>query len=861
MSDAERTRYCGSRPFADTFHDRRIFFGRDREKHALLHLVLARKLVVIFSRSGIGKTSLLQAGLMEPLREKGFLPIRARLNDPHAGALFTVYEDIEGIIAKHDSLDFSLRPGGRLESVYGLANPPRPGTLAGRHRADRLAEVDERSDEDRPIPLWQFFQEAMFRQDGELETPVLVLDQFEELFTLHDREQREAFEEELANLAADRVPRHALEQESRSGETPPLDHAPELKILLAIREEHLGALEEMAPRIPGILDDRYRLRSMSRGQAREAILEPAALDPEGGLATESFTYEPEAVDHVLDFLCRHKRHGDWRATDRVEPFQLQLICKHLEGLAQKAGHARRITMADVGRQGDEGLRRILGKFYYVATETAAGTSRRGPWEPPRLRAIRDFCENGLIIDGRRVSTDEAVIRSRYDISGDELERLTATRLLQKVPRLDSVYYELSHDTLVRPLLQARDKRRRRRREWRWIGLAAALGAVLLVLVGINYRLKTRLDDAEEILAHLPEIETVPIEAPTLISRPYDDPVLELIRLTDRLFEIGMDDAEAGPQLVDAVTWARETDRLPLAAEQVRFSVIDGHSRRIYDSDDEGLIYHWEGAFETPRRTAIVHGLRQLAIGPSGRSFVTVQNDRRLGVRDRFGNILAEIPLPPDWGELTALTFQAGGNGYHITAADGGNRILTRAANGATATTAAELASTHRLTSLASDGEGSLIATGSSDGRVQLWAWDAVSLSLEPASERFGQGTSTIRALAFKTDPPSLVTASDDGTLRLWDLEGELLLGPMPGHAGPVLAVAWIAADDTLLSRGSDGTLRSWDLSPVAEGELPVAAAIGVALRRLCVHSLLQQRADDGDPAAIRLWARCDGEVS
>jgi len=60
--------------------DKDLFYGRKTEQRTLSRLVRHNFLTVIFGKSGIGKTSLLHAGLFPQIREKGFLPISLRLD-------------------------------------------------------------------------------------------------------------------------------------------------------------------------------------------------------------------------------------------------------------------------------------------------------------------------------------------------------------------------------------------------------------------------------------------------------------------------------------------------------------------------------------------------------------------------------------------------------------------------------------------------------------------------------------------------------------------------------------------------------------------------------------------------------------
>src|SRR6185503_14713494 len=132
-------------PGLESFEEnaRDYFHGREAEAEDLLRRVIDAPLTVLFGKSGLGKTSLLKAGLFPRLREKHFLPVHVRLD---------------------------VRPGA----------PP----LIEQLRHDLRAEI-ERERVDAPSfvereTLWEYLHRAdleLWSQQNYPLTPVLVLDQ------------------------------------------------------------------------------------------------------------------------------------------------------------------------------------------------------------------------------------------------------------------------------------------------------------------------------------------------------------------------------------------------------------------------------------------------------------------------------------------------------------------------------------------------------------------------------------------------------------------------------------------------------------------------------------------------------------
>ena len=402
MND-QRNRYPGAQPFSDDDVSRKVFFGRDSAARELADKILANRVVTVYARSGLGKTSLLKAGIAALLREEGCLPLFVRVNDLRIGPYWALLETVRGEAARQ-----------HIEYVPG-----------------------------RWESLWSFFKTTEFWRGDLLLTPVLILDQFEELFTLQSEEVRAHFLNELSYLIRGvRPPPH---EQAPPGEELS-EHPPPLRIVLSLREDCLGLLEDAAEHIPQILDARYRLAPLDMYSAHEAIVRPAAVtDP--GLETTPFAVDPMTVHAILNYLSNARTPVVGQNRRYVEPFQLQLICRRMEQIAgtrQKAsGGYPTITMADLG--GEAGLDKTLRTFYDDAI--ASLPDRRG------RRASRRLCENHLIsTEGRRLSVEEHEIHERLKLSRDTLDRLVGARLLRSERRSENTYYELSHDALVEPIL-------------------------------------------------------------------------------------------------------------------------------------------------------------------------------------------------------------------------------------------------------------------------------------------------------------------------------------------------------------------------------------------------------------------------
>jgi hypothetical protein len=135
--------------------DQEYFHGRAPETESLFRMVMRERLTVMFGLSGLGKSSLLQAGLFPRLRAAGLFPVYVRLDFSADADLTAQVLTVIGKAAKSADVEApAALPGESLWEYF--------------HRQD----ADFWNNRNRPV------------------VPVLAFDQFEEVFTLGRSSER-----------------------------------------------------------------------------------------------------------------------------------------------------------------------------------------------------------------------------------------------------------------------------------------------------------------------------------------------------------------------------------------------------------------------------------------------------------------------------------------------------------------------------------------------------------------------------------------------------------------------------------------------------------------------------------------------
>ena len=386
-----------------TEDDAGLFYGREAETEELFRLLRREVLTVVFGPSGTGKTSLLQAGLFPRLASQHFFPVPVRFDYSRANASLV----------------------GQVGTAFSQA-------LARYGIEQESQEQGGQPDE----TLWEFLHRTVFwDKRNDAMTPVIVIDQFEEIFTLGKGHPGGAeLLTQLADLVENYIPAGVRERLERAGQALP-PHASEqhYKVMIALREDFVSRLDLLRQKMPSVMHNRFALTRLNGRQALRPVLLPAA-----GLVSES----------VAEQIVRKVASADAAVPLEeisVDPALLSLMCRELN--ARRLRERLPEISADLV---DDAATNILSDFYEQAF---AGLDPRA----------REFVEDRLLTsDGfRTTAARHAAVQQGLEA---DMDSLVDRRVLRSEERLGLPHLELTHDVLTRVARLSRDARVERQRK-------------------------------------------------------------------------------------------------------------------------------------------------------------------------------------------------------------------------------------------------------------------------------------------------------------------------------------------------------------------------------------------------------------
>ncbi|MEU7061333.1 helix-turn-helix domain-containing protein [Streptomyces sp. NPDC046197] len=745
-------------------------------------------------------------------------------------------------------------PDGRLAAIRILTPGPRP---VSRH-AQALAASEEPGD------------------------TVVVVDQFEELFTLcTDPAERAAF----LNLLVT-----AVDPESR------------LRVVIAVRADFLSRCAEHRPLAAALTDATFLVGPMGPAELRDAIVKPAAA---AGLIVER-TLTARIVEEVAEEpgglpLMSHALLETWRrrkgrtltlaayeaaggvhgaltrtaeelytclSPERAEVARrilLRLITpgEGAQDTSRPAEHAELRALSAAGRPSDaasvlEQLARarlvtLDGDMVYLAHEALiTAWPRLQSWidgTRDRLRAHRQLTEaarawdaldrdTGALYRGTRLATaEECLTGHRADLTPSEAAFLDASIAAREQERRAA----------------ARTARRIR-------ALLAAVSALLVLastvaVIAFQQRSLARAGRdravAEQVVAEAGQLNATD---PSLAARMY----VAAHRLRS--------DREAAAGLLDTQNMALSSV-LPGHTQAVYAVAFSPDGRTLATGAGDDTIRLWSLADPShpvplgKPLTGHTNWVYWLEFSPDGHTLASASRDRtaRLwDVRDPLHPRALGSPLTGHSDFVFSVSFSRDGRTLATAGQDHTVRLWD-VSDPAHAKALGDPLTGARdaVASAAFSPDGRTVAAPGHDHLIRLWnVTDRMRPQLwqKPLSN-----PSAVYAVAFRRDSRLMASVGDDHKVRLWDVSDPAhtkpLGEPLTGHSDTLLAVAFSPDGRVLATGGADHTIRLWDVSdplhPAPLGQ-PLIGHTGF-VNWLAFSPDGRSLASASDDYTVRLW--------
>ncbi len=847
--------------------DAAFFFGREHARDELARLVAQQRLVVLYGRSGLGKTSLLRAGVFPKLRAAQFLPIYIR-------ALFR-------------SADATARePDLRMQVKAAI------------ERAAVEARV-EHPPLDPSATLWEWFSrtDAQFwNERSHRVLPVLVFDQFEEAFTHGVSSDgrmatTEQFLGELVDLVRGSVPASVvarLEQSPTEALTFTTSRDT-CHVLLSMRKEFLPELLRLKPRLPALLDHRFELSGMTVADAERVVTGP------GG-----HLVDPGVAERIVAFVAAARRSSVDQTTNdaMVDPAILSVFCRQLNVTRQRRQMMRITAELVSGTQAA-----IIADFYSQAVADLGAD-------------VRCFIEEDLVTEsGFRdsIAVEEAL--RAPGLTDAVIESLIERRLVRREGAGPTARLELTHDVLTDPILESRNVRRIREQaeqarqaeeQARRVAQEAEERELRERQLKFTQELLKKESENAELaleLAGQRERETqatarlLDAERRALSrQRLYVAALVGLLALAGSQFysasrargraetNLAAAQLEQGLALLDSrrdwaiayVTRALEVDPDNLAARSLVLDALlhmnwplaelnlmheapllwgqfDPDGNRFVTVSDDGTARIWNAKDGSASGAPLKHGGRALVVrfDTKGRLLV-LADDGHAHLRDVASGRETEYRhpkatgKPPDPYRTVWATFRPPDERVTTVAAGG---VVSVWNGGATDV----LDAREELVTVQFNRSGDQLLTVARDNAAGIW-----DLRTKRRKFRLAGHQDAIVATLWSPDESRVATASRDGTARLWDSRTGQLLFPPLRHSKAVTSVQFNPDGTRLVTTSEDGSARLWD---TGTGE-PVAAPMlhdGAVMSAVFSPEGLRVVTASADGTA-RLWDAVTGAV-
>lgn len=405
--------YRGLTPYTEA--DAPYFFGRAAEIATTAANLEVARLTIFYGPSGVGKSSVLRAGVFNHLLHQAQAAYAATGCAENIPVYFNRWQH-DPLVSLTQSIAVAVQPF----QVENQGIPDISQVLSVHVAEEKVAHTGFAA------ALWNWTVQT----NSDL---LLMLDQFEEYFLYHTGEAGPGtFAYELIRAV----------------------NSPLLRVnfLLSLREDTLARLDYFKGQIPFLFDNRLSITHLHRAAGREAVTRP--LDQYNRAHGTTYTIEPALVEAVLDQVTRGKvalaRQGAGlmaaeAGVEQIESPYLQLVLTRLWEQEQGQGSTT-LRLATLDALG--GAEKIVSNYL---DDTMASLSAGH-----QAIAAR-FFDRLITIGGTKIalSLDELIRYAKADTTEVQqvLQQLQTKRLLRGVQSpTGTTQYEIFHDVLAQAIL-------------------------------------------------------------------------------------------------------------------------------------------------------------------------------------------------------------------------------------------------------------------------------------------------------------------------------------------------------------------------------------------------------------------------
>jgi WD40 repeat protein len=810
--------------------DAPFFFGRDKETRLITANLFAAPLTLLFGASGVGKSSVLRAGVIHDLRERA--------------GVTTVYFDAwqgDALEALKHAVARCVDRSGEWARTVSASMPFR----------DLLKECARRLDSHLMIILDQFEEYFLYQtSDGVFATQfpaALVQTGSEVSFLVSIREEALAkldrFEGRVPNLFGNRLPIERLRADAaRYAITGPIDAfsarcGTKYGIEAELVDEVLRTVKPAAASVK-VGDGQVMSKEDDGIEAPYLQLVMTRLWDEE-MAAASRVLRRQTLNGLGGAQAIVRKHLDERM-DKLQPEGQEVAAKIFQFLVtpdgRKVAHTADTLAAWSGLDKD--------KVERVLEDLAGGKSRI-------LRALSAYDRPGVI---------------QYEIFHDVLARA----VLDWEVRYSKEKERREAETRLASFREKARKARRLARIYFIVMVVIILlsaSVVGLVIYGLRERaaFKRAQDDAARAQEDAAfqrsrsELALIDLEQRKI---PFLDRILRGHRAEVNAAAFSPDgrlivtaSADGTARLWDLTSAASQ--ELAVQASLIKTAAFSPDGRQVVTSSTDGIVRLWE--VDTLKNRELSKGASSVSgavFSPDGR-FVAAGDADSVRVWDIDGGPSREFRGHRGPVNIADCTYVIGGRVISGAFTRDSRLLVTGSADGTARvwdikTGQSKRVFAHRrapdpgdnitVTSAAFSPDGRFVVTASSDKTARIWEISTRrSLVLEGHSR-------AVNSAVFSPNGEFVATSSDDRTARIWNATTGRLAWPLEGHTESVVAASFNWDGQELITASRDGTARVWE------------AGTGQRLAQLRGHTGAVNTAAWGPDGRLAVTASSDGTV-